>query len=41
MGERLGRPGFSDGDRHKLRAALDTGDSWHAVSLVTRIPTAQ
>ena len=41
MGERLGRPRFSDGDRHKLRAALDTGDSWHAVSLVTKIPTAQ
>jgi hypothetical protein len=38
MGERLGRPGFSDGDRHKLRAALDMGDSWHIVSRATKIP---
>ena len=24
--------------RQKLRAALDTGNSWHAVSTATRIP---
>jgi DNA invertase Pin-like site-specific DNA recombinase len=38
MGKRLGRPQFSDGDRQKLRAALDKGDSWHAVSVATEIP---
>ncbi len=38
MGKRLGRPKFSDGDREKLRAALDGGKSWHAVSIATRIP---
>ena len=38
MGRALGRPKFSDGDREKLRAALDTGNSWHAVSLATKIP---
>jgi DNA invertase Pin-like site-specific DNA recombinase len=38
MGKRLGRPKFSDGDRQKLRAALDTGNSWHAVSIATKIP---
>jgi DNA invertase Pin-like site-specific DNA recombinase len=38
MGKRLGRPKFSDGDRQKLRAALDKGNSWHAVSIATRIP---
>jgi DNA invertase Pin-like site-specific DNA recombinase len=38
MGKRLGRAKFSDGDRRRLRAALDTGDSWHAVSRATKIP---
>ena len=37
-GKHLGRPKFSDGDRAKLRTALDTGDSWHAVSIAARIP---
>jgi DNA invertase Pin-like site-specific DNA recombinase len=37
-GKVLGRPKFSDGDRAKLRTALDTGDSWHAVSVAVRIP---
>jgi DNA invertase Pin-like site-specific DNA recombinase len=37
-GKVLGRPKFSNGDRDKLVAALDTGDSWHAVSRKTRIP---
>jgi DNA invertase Pin-like site-specific DNA recombinase len=37
-GKVLGRPRFSDGDRSKLVAALQTGDSWHAVSTKTRIP---
>jgi len=37
-GKVLGRPKFSDGDRAKLRTALDTGDSWHAVSIAARIP---
>lgn len=40
MGAWLGRPKFSDGDREKLRAALDRGDSWHAVSQATKSPTA-
>ncbi len=38
MGKVLGRPKFSDGNREKLRAALDGGQSWHAVSITTRIP---
>ena len=38
MGKVLGRPKFGDGDREKLRAALDGGKSWHAVSITTRIP---
>jgi DNA invertase Pin-like site-specific DNA recombinase len=38
MGKRLGRPKFSDGDWQKLRTALDTGSSWHAISLATKIP---
>jgi DNA invertase Pin-like site-specific DNA recombinase len=38
-GKVLGRPRFSDGDRSKLVAALQTGDSWHAVSTKTRIRT--
>ncbi len=38
MGKRLGRPKFSDGDREKLRRALDSGESWHAVSVATKIP---
>src|SRR5271166_3888320 len=37
-GRVLGRPKLSDGDRNKLVAALETGDSWHAVSRKTRIP---
>jgi DNA invertase Pin-like site-specific DNA recombinase len=39
-GKVLGRPRFSDGDREKLRRALDYGESWHAVSKKTRIPYA-
>jgi DNA invertase Pin-like site-specific DNA recombinase len=38
MGKVFGRPKFSDGDREKLRAALDGGNSWHSVSMATRIP---
>jgi hypothetical protein len=38
MGKVLGRPKFSDGDREKLRAALNGGKSWHAVSIETRMP---
>jgi DNA invertase Pin-like site-specific DNA recombinase len=37
-GKRLGRPAFSDADRETLRAALDTGQSWRAVSAATGIP---
>ena len=39
-GVQMGLPGvaFSDGDRHRLRAALDTGQSWHSASLATKIP---
>ena len=36
----LGRPKFSEDDRARLRKALDTGESWHAVSKKTRIPYA-
>src|SRR6516162_4838166 len=39
-GKILGRPRFSDGDQERLRTALDTGESWHAVSKKTRIPYA-
>jgi DNA invertase Pin-like site-specific DNA recombinase len=39
-GKILGRPRFNDGDREKLRKALDTGESWNAVSKKTRIPYA-
>src|SRR5262249_19844417 len=39
-GKILGRPRFSDGDRERLRQALDTGESWHTVSKKTRIPYA-
>jgi DNA invertase Pin-like site-specific DNA recombinase len=35
-GKVLGRPKFSDGD--ELVLALETGDSWHRVSKVTKIP---
>jgi DNA invertase Pin-like site-specific DNA recombinase len=35
-GKVLGRPKFDDGET--LRTALDTGESWHAVSIATRIP---
>jgi len=38
MGKRLGRPQFNDGDKGRLRIALDSGQSWHAVSIATRIP---
>src|SRR5690349_20908818 len=38
MGKVLGRPKFSDSDREKLRNALDSGESWHAVSKATRFP---
>jgi DNA invertase Pin-like site-specific DNA recombinase len=37
-GKALGRPKFSDGHREQLRLALDTGESWYAVSKKTRIP---
>jgi DNA invertase Pin-like site-specific DNA recombinase len=37
MGKVLGRPKFGDGDREKLRAALEGGKSWHAASIETRI----
>ena len=37
-GKRLGRAPFSDSDRQKLRMALDSGMSWHAASVTTRIP---
>jgi len=37
-GKILGRPKFSNGDRDKLRIALDSGGSWHAVSIATKIP---
>jgi DNA invertase Pin-like site-specific DNA recombinase len=39
-GKILGRPRFSDVDRERLRKALDTGESWHAVSKKTRLPYA-
>jgi DNA invertase Pin-like site-specific DNA recombinase len=35
-GKILGRPKFSDGE--ELVLALETGDSWHTVSKVTKIP---
>jgi DNA invertase Pin-like site-specific DNA recombinase len=38
LGKPLGRPKFSDGERAKLRTALETGESWHAVSIATKIP---
>jgi DNA invertase Pin-like site-specific DNA recombinase len=37
-GRRLGRPAFSTRQCEKLRAALDRGNSWHAVSIATGIP---
>ena len=37
-GKVLGRPKFSDGDRNRLIAALETGSSWHSVSKATKIP---
>jgi DNA invertase Pin-like site-specific DNA recombinase len=39
-GKILGRRKFGDGDRERLRKALDGGESWHAVSKKTRIPYA-
>jgi DNA invertase Pin-like site-specific DNA recombinase len=39
-GKILGRPKLSDDNREKLRKALDTGESWHAVIKKTRIPYA-
>ena len=38
MGKVLGRPKFGDGAREKLRRVLDNGESWHAVSVATKIP---
>jgi len=38
MGKHLGRPKFSNGDVERLRSALDTGESWYAVSRKTRLP---
>ena len=38
LGRHIGRPSFSDADRKKLIAALDTGKSWRAVSAATGIP---
>jgi hypothetical protein len=38
MGKVLGRPKLGDGDRERLRAAHDGCNSWHAVSVATRIP---
>jgi hypothetical protein len=38
MDKVLGRPKFGNGDRENLRAALDGGKSWHAVTNKTRIP---
>jgi DNA invertase Pin-like site-specific DNA recombinase len=37
-GKVLGRPKLSDGDRDRLRTALDSGASWHAVSKATKMP---
>ncbi len=38
MGKQLGRPGLTPATLMALRAALDTGKSWHAASGVTGIP---
>jgi len=38
MGKRLGRPRLAPASLMALRAALDTGKSWHMVSVATRIP---
>jgi DNA invertase Pin-like site-specific DNA recombinase len=37
MGKRLGRPPLAPNTRTLLRAALDTGKSWHMVSIETGI----
>jgi DNA invertase Pin-like site-specific DNA recombinase len=37
-GKRLGRAPFSALSQEKLRMALDSGKSWHAVSIATGIP---
>ena len=37
MGKRLGRPPLAPNTRMALRAALDTGKSWHMVSVETGI----
>ncbi len=37
MGKRLGRPPLAHATRMALRAALDTGKSWHMVSVETGI----
>jgi DNA invertase Pin-like site-specific DNA recombinase len=37
MGKRLGRPPLAPNTRRALRAALDTGKSWHMVSVETGI----
>jgi hypothetical protein len=36
MAKPLGRIG--DGDGSKLRSGLDTGESWHATCVVTKMP---
>jgi DNA invertase Pin-like site-specific DNA recombinase len=37
-GKRLGRPPLSQRTQVRLMAALDTGKSWHAVSVATSVP---
>lgn len=37
-GKRIGRPPFNAVDRERLRKALETGASWHAVSRNTLMP---
>jgi DNA invertase Pin-like site-specific DNA recombinase len=39
-GKRLGRPPLSQRTQDRLMAALDTGKSWHAVSVATGVPYA-
>ncbi len=40
MGRRLGRPPIDKRTRDRLQAGLETGKSWHAVSVMTGIPYA-
>jgi DNA invertase Pin-like site-specific DNA recombinase len=37
-GKQIGRPQFSIAEKQRLREALDTGASWHAISCNTGIP---